>query len=322
MFVAGAFLNFFNNVWEQKGTTELILHGVKKRRKEPLPELPKGQQREDSVMQNGSLIEDNSDLYTEIKILSDHAPDSPYVEVALRNSFIDSDSYPSSPDHTQAVKDKHRSRASTCDSREFNNDVEGLYAKVDKRQKFSYIKGVDKHSSDDLDDEDEMIWQENAAYDSNGNFGEDAHPPISHLKSATISDSPYATVPFTPKSHKNMVKDHAKFATLPHNWSKGREPTYETIEQIKASIIAKRDMGFDNDNVSSVSSKSKDSIGSLLDLDERVAKEQKKSPGQTAKWYMSDIKNKENAEKTAPIAKPEVCIFHLLPPPVYVSNPL
>lgn len=291
---AGAFLNFFNTVWDKKSTTELILQGVKKRRKDPLPEVPK--EEINAVVENGDL---DNDIYSVIKNTSDVAPDSPYVEVALRNSLVESDSYPSSPDHTQASKDKLRSRASTCDSREFK-DVEGLYAKVDKKSKFSYIKTFDKQSSDD---DEEMIWQDNAAYESNSNYGEET--PLCHLKNATISDRPYATVPFTPKSHMRMVKDNEKFATLPHDWSK-REPIYSSIEQIKASINAnKENFAFEND--SSISSKSKDSMGSLLDLNEKGTKDGKRSSN--SKWFMQDPANNDKTEKVAPMAKPEVHTF-------------
>lgn len=307
---AGKFLTFFNNVYDKRRDTELILKGIKRRRQEPLPKVPTRFGEADPVT-NGDI---ENGMYASISETG--VPDSPYVEVALRHSFImnhiESDSSPSSPDRNHILRDD-RSRASTVDSHDddgvinVDHDESGLYAKVNK--KFTYIKKVEKRFSFEEDDDD-LVWQENLAYDA-AQGGEPTRVSVSsNLDSPRISDRPYATVPFLPKGHKPILHDFEKFATLPAESSKKGwyEPDYASIEQIKSQINSNKDQGYEADSLSSVSSKSKESAGSQLELRDLKPSSQSKvplnSPGSTSSLQMMwQYPDKAEEKPVAPLAK-------------------
>lgn len=244
-------MNFFGDVCDKKGTTELILQGVKKRRlQEPLPDIPRSNNIE---IPNSDIINQDDDTYQSIKDIKP-AADSPYIEVAVSRSYIEKGSYssPSSPDRRGSYVDK-RSRTSTCDSSqddilldtsrdhhhqkqdegyvdEVPHDPSGLYARVDKSRTFSYLKKLEPKSSDD--DDDDMVWKDNDAYQPVSDFQHDTN------NIRKISDSPYATVPFLPKGH-HRTKDFNKYRTMPHNrsHSASQEPIESpSIQSLRHSL--------------------------------------------------------------------------------------
>ena len=294
-FIAGAFVNFFNTVHDRKTLTEFTIQGVRKKREGPLPDVPNESSPAD-LIPNGNISKGSE-------------ADSPCVEVALRNSYVhqDSDSMPSTPERNRSM----RSRSSTIDSRddiftgEVKHDPSGLYALVDKKR-FSYIKKVEKFSEDDDDD---MIWKDNEAYESVTNSTPQRVSVSSTLDSPQLNDRPYATVPFLPKGHRAMVHDFEKFATLPPESSKKTnwaEPNYETIENIKTQM---GDKGYEPDSLSSISSKSKESQGSQSELRDLKPYDNKKhypSPTTTSPLFYLHGEHDPNKEKAAPLAKPDV----------------
>ena len=299
--LAGAFLNFFNNVHDRRADTELIQQGIKPRRQDPLPAVP-------SVVTTDEKS-DNSFDEGNYAVIGDAPPTSPYVEVAIRASFFqgESDSLPSSPDQLPL------SRSSTLDSHEaetaapIQHDESGLYATVNKKQnQFTYIKKVEKPSSDD--DDDDISWEDNVAYDTSINIT----PEQVTQSPKRISDSPYATVPLLPKEqrHKPVTLGYDKNATLPTKFPKTsdwNEPTYASIDQIKTEVSTHTNHGYEPDSNSSVSTRSKESQGSLLEL---ADSQNKKTPESATTWYVQDDKSwhqSNSQSKSAPIATPEVC---------------
>jgi len=303
-------------VYDKRIATELTIQGIKKRRQGPLPDVPLHLAPGDLIPNGGSPGEG-----TYASIEESHDANSPYTEVALRHSFLrghlDSDnSLPSSPDHMRK-QPITRSRSSTMDSSDFyrnhqvNHDETGLYAIVDKQAKFSYIKTIENKYSED--EEDDMVWQDNMAYETNCVMGTDKSSPS--LNSPIPADRPYATVPFLPKGHKSVIQDfNNKYATLPNNKS---EPNYASIDQIRAQMANRLD--YDPDSMSSISSKSKESTGSQSEILELrhsgSVSSAKKSPlpspmgvGKTT-FYLHDDQgtlSPGKSDKTAaPIAKPE-----------------
>ncbi|XP_066925474.1 rho GTPase-activating protein 5-like [Clytia hemisphaerica] len=320
---ANAFVNFFRDVCDKKTFTERILQGVKKRRlQEPLPDIPTISQTtptpEPRVNGDGGSLAVDDDTYASINDFKTPGVDSPYVEVAISRSYIEkgSDSSRSSPDRRGSFVDKRRSRTSTCDSSSDvlldtshdqqrhdegyggeANDVSGMYAQVDKKKTFSYLKKLEQKVSSD-DEDDEVIWKDNDAY----------LPVNDEYESIAkkMSDSPYATVPFLPKGHRGrIVSDYEKYNTLPltraHSDSQepGATPGYRNSMHVA--------LGRDQDAVS-LSSKSKDSSGSLPELPTREKTSSMSSGGGETKsiWYIGDKKGgKKKKKNPAPIARPE-----------------
>ena len=310
------------------------MQGIKRRRRDPLPEVPTLTPETD-LMTNGDA---DSDIYSSVI----EPPDSPYVHVSLRNPLsgkFDEDSAPSSPDHRNKRVVDERSRSSTVDSREEDgndsaNDFSGLYAKLNQKTKLSYLRALKDNeraaSSDDItnidnfdDDDDDLVWQENLAYESHDSITESksAHTNMQDI----ISDRPYATVPYLPKGHKSMVRDCDKFNTMPEGGSKAwaNEPEYASIDQLRAQITDLRahNKGYEPDSQSSVSSRSKDSNGSQLDLmndpnlskvSSSISKSPSCSPNTSRKdavyakpmWHTN--RDEHTRPSVAPLARPEV----------------
>ena len=326
-------MNFFGDVLNKRYDTELTLQGIKRRRQDPLPDIP-GQNIPHDRIPNGNITSDGT--YASIAPGSVIPPDSPYVEVALRHSYImhidSGDSTPSSPDRrrSRALGDRDDRSISTTDNDDdvtciVEHDVTGLYAKIDKRQNYTYIKKVEKPSSDE--DDDDILWQDNMAYDSTNNMNPPECVSVAsnlNLDSPKISDRPYATVPFLPKGHKSMVRDYDKFATMPESKKGGwysNEPTYASIDQLKSEIIVAGEGGYEPDNTSSVSSKSKESTGSQTELHDLKpslipVKSPVASPGVVKPlWHLQGNwdgkeKPKEVSKKVAPLASLDVCIYY------------
>lgn len=299
---------------DRRADTELIQQGIKRRRQDPLPAVPnnvtspeqqqKRQQQQHQQQKNETLSDEGN------YAIIDEGPTSPYVEVAIRSSFFhrESDSVPSSPDQQPL------SRSSTLDSHDAENiNVPSsqscdndLYAKVDKNQKLqhhqiAYIKTVEKASSED--DDDDISWEDNVAYDTSIN--------ITPEPSKIISDSPYATVPKKHRNNKPTSPGYDKNNTLPAKFSKSggswNEPTYESIEQIKNEVSSSR-----SNSICSDTSTKKQSQNAPADHHHHKTGIRYKTPESMTTWYVQDEQSNISCHRSishtnsAPIATPEV----------------
>ena len=273
-------MNFFNHTYEKRHETEFALHAIKRRKNDPLPDVP-------------SLpFQDHHDegQYMSINPKATVPNDSPYVKVAVRHSYLNqvsSDSDASLPVKSNLPESSNLSEDS-IDEQQIDHDETGLYTLVSKKKKPIMIQCENDSSDDEEDDDEDMLWLENEAFEPTKVFSEKKHDP------------PYASVPFLPKGHKLSLPElNEKFPKNVENlnWN---ESDYASIDQIKPQIIS-----YDPDNISNNSSKSKESIGSQGDNFHSPMIKKTLWHDPSNNW--DKITN--DGKVVAPIAKPDVSVF-------------
>eukprot|EP00795_Rhopilema_esculentum_P012729 gene12729-3453_t len=327
----GAFAAFFTTAYTKKDETEFQIAGIKGR---PLPEVPTAGSRP-GPRANGTLqIESDYDEIPARK-RPDDSNISPYAEfskfVKLRADTISEDSTPSSPmrNASQSSFKEQRSRSSTQDSRDSNfdeaafnvpHDNTGLYAQVMKDFNRKYASEKAKESSDGEDDMG-FQWCDNVAY---GTRGADTS------MSSSNHERQYYTVPHPSRSQKPAGSEK-KYATISAATGKQYNdyPAQSNARPAlfprdsKESIGQKERLPVDGyepgDSLSSLSSRSKDSLGSqggddFISVRNRIDffnrgndSPKNKRPPSSPYWRRGDKKGSvfEDDEPKAPLAKQE-----------------
>eukprot|EP00794_Sanderia_malayensis_P016836 gene16836-18534_t len=303
----GAFAAFFTSAYHKKDETEFLIAGIKGR---PLPEVPKPHNSTLKPMANGNSQKESD--YAEIPARS-NALVTTSLEV---KSEISEDSVPSSPTReyrTDSFKDR-RSRSSTQDSRELfdpddlfevPHDETGLYAQVLKD--FKKRKLAAEKESSEGDEESEVQWCDNVAYGSN-----------SDLKLGPNHNRQYNTAPHASKSQKIPVSDR-KYATL--NTVATKASRYIYPDSRATNLTPKDqlpvDVGYEpGDSLSSLSSQSKDSLGSQGGDEPYLASVQRKidyfrslnstkDPYPPSPHWRHDPRSRADSDQKAPLAKQE-----------------
>lgn len=264
----GAFAAFFTTAYNKKDETEFHISGIKGR---PLPEVPKPYS--DAATNGAGLIESDYDVIP-ARVPLKNADISPYADlpklVKSRTDTVSEDSAPSSPTRnlSQSSFKEQRSRSSTQGSPDSTSndtsftvphDSTGLYAQVMK----DYHKKLDveKDKSSSGDEDSELQWCDNVAYGSREN--DSIILPDSH-------DRQYNTVPHPSRSQK-ATGSEKKYATI-SGATGNKYNEYAVIGNVRPSLFNRESNdpmnrpGLDGyepgDSLSSLSSKSKDSIGS------------------------------------------------------------
>lgn len=261
---AGAFMNFFNHTYAKRHDTELALQGIKRRPNDPLPEVPS----------LNKIPDHNYDgIYISIDPKAVTPNNTPYEKETKYHDGSDSDV-------SLAKKSNHEISTYSDDSIDdeyhipIEHDETGMYARVVKKKPI--LVQYDDDSSDDEDDydDDDVKWTDNQAFEPNKKY-----------------DPPYASVPFLPKEYKSSLTDISKKCKTFDNFKSCNDSDYASIDQIKSQIFNN-----DLDSISNISSKSKESTGSIDNLNYPLIKTPWHDP--TNKW-----ETKTNV--AAPLAKPD-----------------
>ena len=283
---AGAFAAFFTTAYEKRHETEFIVRGIKRRRQDPLPEVPKEFQPAD-LIPNGSVPDESNYATIPGRPRTDA---SPYAIVPPPSIKSESDSAPSSPNRIPLNPsfnhyNEVRSRSSTQDTPEsvrdddseslaleIPHDETGLYAQVIKHIKEKRRSELMENDSlnltaSDFEDDIEMMWCDNVAYDTGLNRS--AERPGNSLAAAANDNRQYNTVPYSRGS--KLPAASSKYATIGatskiHEYAEiDQMRTVFTKRQSQNSSTAPLQDGYEPDSLSSLSSKSKDSLGSQGD---------------------------------------------------------
>ena len=108
-----------------------------------------------------------------------------------------------------------------------------FYPKIDKTKHLSILKKLEHKenisSEEDIEEEDdEMIWKDNDAYQPICHDSSDEQSLTRRSLSSQGDNSPYATVPFLPKGHRHRVGDargSGKYSTMPPAFKRTQSAT-------------------------------------------------------------------------------------------------